>query len=279
MSKPYYTGIRVLSEIEYQRPNIAYFPQMQTFPLTAGFSWGNRTDMSFKQKDKTRALKNNEDFLSRLHVPSLASSIIIDPFIPTTQQTLEVTKEMLNMDEPIIVGSNILFTKDPKVTLAVHPGDCPCAVVYTKTRSGESLLGLIHLGRRQTDKQLAKEAITYLKILNINPETIFISISPGILQENYYIPENQKDKQLPYADKWDRYIRPGVKDSERVLFLDLHGYIIEQFVGSGIKPENIELYDIDTFNAAKKRESFSHRYAVMTNQPNDGRFLLAASLK
>lgn len=278
MSSPYYTRIRCLTEIQYKFPGIAYFPIFQTFPLRAFFSWGKESDnMSVKTGEKESLIQERHNvFFEKLGMPNFHSTILIDPNVFYSSDIADLDKDDLDGDAPTVIGANILFTKDPTITLAAHPGDCPCAVLYTNDADGKPLLGLIHMGRRQIDAQLPQKAITYLKGLGIDPKTIIIGITPGILMKNYHIPV---DEPLPHADKWGKYITLENNEGKEIYRLDLQGYAVQQFVSSGVRPENIELYEVDTYEAAQQEESFSHRYAtVMKDNQLDGRFLLASSL-
>ena len=278
MTNQYYTGIKTLSEIRYQKPGIAVFPSLQSLPLKVGFSWGeNMSSMTYKNTDKQKVDKRHQAFFNQLDLPS--QRILIDPNLPTQNELLEVTDSLFDNQEEIITGSNILFTKSNTITLVAHPGDCPCAIIFAKDKNKQPLLGLIHLGRKQTDKRLAEQAIQYLKKQNVFLSSISIGICPGISQKNYFIPVSKQAKDLPNANLWKNHKEIKTVNGEERLYLDLQGYIIEQFLTVGIWPEHIEIYTIDTYSSAENGESFSHRYATVTNQTEkDGRFLLAASL-
>jgi copper oxidase (laccase) domain-containing protein len=160
-----------------------------------------------------------------------------------------------------------------------HPGDCPCVIIFAKDKKKQPILGLIHLGRQQTDARLAAKAIEYLKKQKILMSDIFVAICPGISQKNYFIPVNKQVKDLPNASMWSNHKEISTIAGEERMYLDLSGYVVEQLLMSGVWAEHIELYDVDTYAAAEKGESFSHRYATVThNLEKDGRFLLAASL-
>lgn len=278
MSVSYYTRIHRLKKIIYQQPGIATFPIFKQLPLRAGFSWGKESqNMSVKNGEKEEVIQERHTiFLDKLGMPDLSHTIIIDPNIFYSSDIADISTEDLDGDAPTVIGANILFTSDSSITFAAHPGDCPCAVLYTKDTNGNSLLGLVHMGRRQIDAQLPQKAITYLKGLGIDPKTIIIGITPGILVNNYYIPV---DEPLPHADKWGKYITLENHKNKEIYRLDLQGYAVQQYVSSGVSPEHIELYEIDTYEAAQQGESFSHRFATVMKDPKkDERFLIAASL-
>ncbi len=278
----YYTGVTVHRDVVFQQPGIACFPLLQHLPLAAGFSWGkDASNMSFgTQFEKVNAVKANNTFLQSLSMPTLSSAVLIDPNEAHTSEIQEISFSMLASNtHPLVTGTNILFTRDPGVSLLVHPGDCPCAVLFAKDTKGQSILGLLHLGRFQTDMQLPKRASIYVESCFASLDTVSIGICPGISQKNYFIPVSSQEKDLPYAEKWGTYISLEKRNGKDVYALDLQGYIVHQFIQSGILPEHIEVYDVDTFASAEKGESFSHRYATSVHDPQkDGRFLIAARL-
>lgn len=281
MDSSYYTGISLLPEVAYQAPNIGGFPQLQNLPLKSGFSWGKSSpNFSYLlQKNQEEMVTHRHNaFLQTLGMPSLERAILIDPGKENDEQILEVSSKNLSQEIPTVTGANVLFTTDPTVSLLIHPGDCPSVVMYTENNQ-QPLLGIAHFGREQTDEELPKRAILYLLSLGIDPATITISITPSISQAHYSIPVAKQGEALPHADKWGKYIAIEQQDGKEVYTLDVTGYIVQQLVSCGVKPENLEIYTVDTYEAAEKGEGFSHRYANATNQPEkNGRFLLAASL-
>lgn len=276
MDTSYYTGIHVLTDIVYQQPGIAVFPLLQSLPVKVGFSWGKDSpNMSYKDNDKELAQKYHEVFFAKLSLPE--KRVLVDPTIDEPNQIMEINKSSFTKNQTeIITGANILITKDPNITLMVHPGDCPSLVIFGKDKTGQNILCVIHSGRKQTDMELPKKAILYLESLGINPTTIFIGITPGISQNHFFIP---MDFHLPSIEKWGKYVEIRPHQGKDVYFLDVQGYILQQLINCGVKPENIEIYAVDTYAAAEKGESFSHRFATVNQQPEkDGRFIFAASL-
>lgn len=281
MDTPYYTGISLLPEVVYQAPNIGSFPQLANMPLKGGFSWGKESaNFSYllQKGQEPEITQRHNVFMQALGMPLLDRAILIDPGKESSEQILEVSSKDLSEEIPTITGSNVLLTQDPTISLLIHPGDCPSVVMYT-SHNQQPLLGIAHFGRVQTDDELPKRAILYLISLGIDPTTIKISITPSISQAHYFIPVSQQMKVLPKADKWGKYIAIEQRDGKEVYELNVTGYIVQQLISCGIKPENLEVYDVDTYASAEKGEGFSHRYANTTNQPEkNGRFLLAASL-
>lgn len=277
----YYTGISLLPEVVYQQPGIGSFSMLRELPLHSGFSWGEDSpNFSFNlQKGQEQEVRQRHNtFLQTLGMPSLEKAILIDPSTENEEQIMEVSAKNLLGESPTITGANVLLTQDPTITFLIHPGDCPSVVMYAE-KEGSPLLGASHFGRLQTDEELPKRAILYLISLGINPEGIHISMAPSISQDHYWIPVSQQTKVLPQADKWGKYIKIKEQNGEEMYFLDIKGYIVQQLVSCGVKPEHIEVYAVDTYTAAEKGEGFSHRYATATKQPEkNGRFLLAASL-
>lgn len=277
MDYSYYTGLHVLSDIVYQKPGIAKFPLLQTLPLTAGFSWGKGSpNMSYKADNKNIAEKAHEDFFAQITLPR--KRVLIDPTREQTNQILEIDNSFFqNGEQQLITGANILLTREKDITLMVYPGDCPCLVLFGKDKTGQNILCVIHSGRKQTDTQLPKKAILYLESMGVDPETVLLGISPGISQNHFFIPT---DFPLPGIEKWGKYVDIRQHEGKDVYFLNVQGYILQQLINCGVKTQNIEIYAIDTYEAAEKGESYSHRYATVTKQPEkDARFLFAASLK
>jgi len=119
---------------------------------------------------------------------------------------------------------------------------------------------------------LIPKAIKFLKKqYNVNPENIHIGIVPHLFKKNRRF-ENIEDLDLK---KWNGFI----EKKDNYFYPDETGLAIKQYKDTGIPDENIQIYDIDTYESAKNGETFSYKYHLEMQKQGievpDGRNILA----
>ena len=200
----------------------------------------------------------------------------IDPSGYAETDILKATKSMFRKESWQETFSNFIYTVDPTITLVAKPGDCPVAIVFAEASNGKQMLGLLHAGRTQLDKQLPKQVIAHLVTHGFATQYISVGIAPSIAFSNYFIQEKDLHMLPGYAN-WQDHGRAKKRDKK--IYLDLLGFFSDQLQEAGIAPNHIQAYVMDTYESSKNHECFSHRYAVYTDQEElNGRFLVAAQL-
>lgn len=270
-----YTRMNFRSDIQ----NVGYFPRLTKVNNVITWDGRNMSDSSGPKKDSTTGKTPTQltaQVLINAGMSPIGNFVKVNPGMPTPNQILEITFDMVapKMEHETEVGSNALWTNDPRVGLMVKPGDCPVSVI-SAVLSGQSLLGIVHSGREQADQMLPKKFIEFLLSLGCDLQDIHIGTAPFI--ENYYIQTADEDRCLNNKELWNRY---GVLERKREkTYLNLGKFVLLQFIEAGILPYNIEHYSIDTFNAAKGGHGASHRLSsYLGNRDMDRRFMVAAQM-
>jgi YfiH family protein len=156
-----------------------------------------------------------------------------------------------------------LVTRKPSALLVLKAADCIPLVFYVP---GEKILALAHAGTSGAAMHLPAKM---LKELGRQPAEVHVYIGPHVSQKSYRFPDKDlTDKELDRS--WDNYFT----DEPDGLHIDLLGYVINELKNCGVKPENIEVSEVDT---AADKNYFSHRRHKITGEPT-GRNCFGACL-
>lgn len=169
-----------------------------------------------------------------------------------------ITPEQL-WDSP----ADALITHRPDALLALKAADCIPLVFYVP---GKSILALAHVGTAGARLHLPKKVAAKLSMPAYN---LRVFVGPHVSQASYRFP----DKDISEKDldpSWDKY----VSQQDDGWHIDLLGYVLDELKACGVKPENIEVSDVDT---GSDTDYFSHRRHKITGEPT-GRNCFAAHL-
>ncbi|QQR93210.1 polyphenol oxidase family protein [bacterium] len=266
----------ILNEIKYLKVNIGYFPRLNNF-VKHGFSWGNQANMSSKNKN-SNAKKNIQYFFDSIELTELEDSLVL---LPDGHKDNIVFVNEGNLDLfpkgkiGIPISCDALFTNIQALPISIRVADCTTAILYAKTFDNIEITGIVHTGRRSAELLLAKKSIDCLvKQQNVNLETIKIGIVPSISKVNY----KSQNLENIQAEVWGSFISKEGDYFE----VDILNFVINQYLDAGISPDNIEVYEVDTYESAKNKLTFSHRYYSENKDIDknlvDGRFIVATSL-
>jgi len=274
------TSVHTLREVQYAAPGVGHFPLLSADGATShGFTWGETSEnMSYRQHDGDPDIivQRNRQFLGARGMN--ASRVVIIEGC-TEPQLIDVNPTYLSItpssERGYFAPVYALFTKLRKQPLAIKPGDCSSVLLSGKTGDGEPLVGIIHATRGELSARLPIAAMQHIeKTYGCDPARTNIGLLPSISAENHAIWAEYIDDHIDDFEEWDGYLK---YDEEGTAYLDAPGLGIKQFVEAGVRPENIELYDVDTYTAARKGEAFSHRYTTHTGQ-RPGRFMTAIQI-
>jgi copper oxidase (laccase) domain-containing protein len=254
------------------------------------------TNMAFAYGESSVVLQNLREFRSKsfdnktksiFHMLGDHSDKII-----TIDKTFVENSPLEDLD--LSVDCDAIFTKLPNVILTMKPADCTVSVIYAQDTNGDAIVGLIHAGRIGLDIQLPTKTIDYLiQELDAVPSTIRIGIAPHISGQSYEILDLQ---MLTNLEVWDGFITTiqsqiidptilpkykelGYIEGSPLYRLDSTGCILNQYTKAGIKPSQIELYDMDTYQNALIGNTFSHRASVMNSDISNGRFIIGVEIR
>ncbi|MFH0890559.1 MAG: laccase domain-containing protein [Candidatus Liptonbacteria bacterium] len=146
-------------------------------------------------------------------------------------------------------------------------GDCLPIVVYDPKMK---VLGLAHLGWRNTDKRFIQLVIEKMKKeCGTNPPDLFIGIGPAIHKGSYLLSGAEiAERKLD----WPGFINPVVKNK---FGLDLVGYNLAQIKEMGVVSGRIEMSRIDT---AASKKYFSHYRSARNIGEKEGRIAAVAGM-
>lgn len=190
--------------------------------------------------------------------------------------TDKISKSLIPTKYGKIVKEDCILTEDKNITLSIKPGDCTTVIVYAE-QDKRKLTGIIHTGRAGVSLELPKKAIKYLtETLSYPVENIKIAFVPH-LNKKYRIFETLTD--IKDEGVWTGFIKKVSGGYE----IDEEGNALHQYKQAGILEENIFWYEVDTFEANKNGESFSHKYAFEMEKAGspveEGRFLVVTRVK
>lgn len=302
----YYDTIHLYPTIQ----NCGYFPLlMRKSPIQGGFSWGGKMvwndgsagnmSLTYDVDGKKAAYDRMQAWLAQLRMPVYPQVVQIMPkerkgISGDASGVLEITETLLktglaktpDFSAAVIANAEFIYTKVKGVTLCVKPADCPSVIVYAKNKKGQDIIGVGHWGRSGVNVMNPYLALLHLREQEgCDPENIYIGIAPGLgaahhtLRDDDIIPTNGAASKLDHWLEWAKRktITQDKKDMH-VWHINLLKEIIWQLRLNKISEEHIEAYRIDTYTAAERGETFSHRYSLV-KEITEGRMVVAASLK
>lgn len=267
-----------LKRIKYIKKTIAYFPELHK-DLKHGFSWGkNSENMSFDFGKTAEVKKHLKKFFKDLEIGNLYESYNIKA--EHKDKIVFLNNKNIHNFPPCPNGRTVscdaLFTNLPGIPITAKPADCTTAIIYAEKNNNEKIAGIIHSGRRGTEMQLPIKAINFLvKNLRIPLRKINIGIIPYLFQMSRRFENiNELNENL-----WETYV---IKKNS-FFYPDETGFAVDQYLSTGIDPDNFYIYDIDTFESARNNECFSFKFAYEMKKAGkaveEGRLIVACMLK
>lgn len=286
--------IEELTQIQYLpgfENRIGFFPKLEGLedkPLVTRFSYGkdapNMSAVFFdssKGESEITGERNVRDFLDSQGLTNYPDVIQVQgKFEGTELQIEEVSKETLK-DKNKVVG-NVVFTRDPEITLIIKPADCPVAVIYCKDKNGNPLVAIDHSGADAVNAGLTRQGLWYLQDeLGVDLSKTQIVVSPGVTRDNFYITNEPERRGNGIVERnWGEFITPKqIDDPSEKRYVDILSAFEMQALQAGVKPENIQAYRVDTYNDAAKGVAYSRRYSDEHNGQHPGGQIVAVQLK
>jgi len=264
-----------------------------TFPILSGkvkggFAWGGK-NMSTKPEfdiDHTASI-NVAKFLDQLGLPKKIVQISSTAMGPKgIDNILEVTEEIFDEfveDNLVLTPIEFMYTKDPQFTLMVKTADCSSCIITAINREGKRIVGVAHWGRKGVDDLNPQKMVRWLiEHEGCTLESMYIGLAPSIGLKHHTLTKKEifEDipSKLPGHKNWDEFlVGPVSEKGEEVYHIDLLGRIKDMLVSEGVLEEHIEIFAIDTYEAAREGLTFSHRLSQVTGA-KEGRMVLGAAL-
>ncbi len=281
-----------LSDIEYVpgfEGRVGLFPKLEALPnmpVIARFSYGKKApNMSavFFDNDKgesevTNARNRKEFFKSQGFGENVIQ--IKGKFEGTEAQIEEVSLETLQ-DKPFIVG-NLIFTRDPRLTMYILPADCATVVIYAKDKDGHDLVAIDHCGADAENAGITRQGLWYLQDeLGVDLAEAIAVVFPGVSQDNYFITNEPERRGNGIIERnWGPFISPKkTDDPSEKRYVDILSAFEMQALQAGMRAENIQAYRRDTYQDAADGIAYSRRYSGEHGGAHNGGNLVAVQLK
>ncbi|MDD2871123.1 MAG: peptidoglycan editing factor PgeF [Candidatus Gracilibacteria bacterium] len=129
-----------------------------------------------------------------------------------------------------------MVTSEKGVVLSVLVADCLPVLFYDEVGG---VVGVAHAGWRGTCGKIVENTIKNMQILGSKIDDIKIIIGPGISKNNYEVGE---DVGCNFRDE----VKSQLKDKKQYLDLFKQNYL--DLLEMGVKKDNIEIIDKDTFS-------------------------------
>lgn len=291
--------IEELTEIKYVpgfENKVGFFPNLESLegrPVLARFSYGkdapNMSSVFFdasKGESADSGLQNTKEFLQSQGFTGPTIQIL-GKFEGNEAQIEEVDRDTIN-EKTKVVG-NMVFTRDPEITLMIKPADCPVLVFTGQDEHGNQFVAIDHSGADATNVGITRQSVWYLgNILGADLSKVKVAVFPGVSRNNFDISREwmtptgelkRRDSGIPEMN-WREFIDEAKTDDpmekRRVNILSAAEM---QALESGIKPENIQAYRIDTYEDAARGIAYSRRYSNEHDGEHNGGNLVAVQLK
>ncbi|MEK7160175.1 MAG: laccase domain-containing protein [Patescibacteria group bacterium] len=293
--------IEELTEIQYLpgfENKVGYFPKLEGLegkPVLARFSYGrdapNMSSVFFdssltKEEGQEQGAKNTKEFLESqgFSGPTIQ---VLGKFEGVEAQIEEVDKDTIK-EKTKVVG-NMVFTRDPEITLMIKPADCPVFIFTGDDEHGNPFVAIDHCGADAINVGITRQSVWYLEnILGADLSKVKVAIFPGVSRKNFDISREwitqtgelkRRDSGIPEMN-WREFIDESkTSDPMEKRHVDILSAAEMQALQSGIKPENIQAYRIDTYEDAANGIAYSRRYSNEHNGEHNGGQIVAVQLK
>ena len=237
-----------------------YFNKFKTFKnLKYGFSTKADGNMSFNWGENEEVIENRKSFLKSMGIlPN--DCVVMSPLHGTGIQYIDSAVKGISILKPGGIEADCLITKEKGLFLFLLTGDCLPILFYNPQ---QKTIALAHISRKNTGQLFAQKIIKKLaREFNCQSTDLEVGIGPGIHKESYKKPIDVPEKRM---QRWQNHIN---NEPDGQISIDLISYNKKQIIETGVRPEKIEVCDIDT---AQSKNFFSH-HRCEKNQEPEGRF-------
>jgi len=173
-------------------------------------------------------------------------------------------KAMDNCNEEGIQGDS-LITDTTGVYLFMSTGDCLPLTLYDPTKG---VLALIHLSRMTTSAKLGQKTLEIMQSeWSCDPGDILAWGGPSISRDSYKLDYFNEDTK-----EWGPF---AVKMPDGKVSVDVAGFNRQQLLAMGVKENNIDISEIDTFTSP----SYFSQWRARATGETEGRFATLVGIK
>ncbi|MFN3402800.1 MAG: peptidoglycan editing factor PgeF [Cytophagaceae bacterium] len=228
MKESYIDGLKLYQfDILSDKNTISHFVSCRN-------SYGQDFNLSYKTGIQSEVINNRSLIAKALNIP------VIDLIIPDQVHSANVGI----VDEAIkeFKETDALITNQTGKCIAVLSADCVPVLLYdSKTKS----IGAVHAGWRGTVGRIVEKTIMKMQQqYGSSPEDIYVCIGPSICKKNYEV----GGELIEIINQQFTQIDLFLERSGESYYLDLWKLNYLQAINGGIKPYNIEIAGICTFD-------------------------------
>ncbi len=145
----------------------------------------------------------------------------------------------------IIDNVDALVTKESNLFLGLTVADC-LPIFFSDELAG--VIGLAHAGWRGITSGIVEKTVAKLFSLGAKPETLHVTIGPGIHQDHFVVRDDVIDRFAPWST--------AIQKIEQGYHVDLYAIVRQQLLGAHIPNDHITLSDECTFDLPQKYFSY-----------------------
>ena len=256
LHKNYYTSNK------FKNPSIS----LGFFSRNGGFSKNNYSSLncSFSSGDNKKNVYKNINYALNKINPKNKFLKIIDQIHSNKVILIKKNNRKFNFK------ADGLITQDKDISIAILTADCCPIFIFDKK---SSFICCLHSGWKGTYLNIVKNAITKIKKLQPDLNSLQAIIGPCLGQKNFEVDRDFKQKFLKKNNTYKIFFKKKI-NNQKYLF-NMRKLI--EFQLKENKIQNIENINIDTYS--NKKLFFSHRRSVHLNDINTGRMINIISFK
>lgn len=215
-----------------------------------------------------------------------------------------IEKRQLNLQ------ANFVYTRDPNMVEVIKQADCPVVIGYCQDKYGNDIAFIDHMGADAKNAGISRQGLLYLRDeLGVDLSKVKVAVLPGVSKQHYDIsnePERRGNGIM--EENWKEFIDPKYPDyivdgllmtdpnfhnmtpeqkearrqeiiNGQKRHVDILEATIVELLEAGVLAENIQAISVDSYEAAEKGESYSHRYTTEHSGKRKGRIITAVQLK
>ncbi|MDP3953692.1 MAG: polyphenol oxidase family protein [bacterium] len=223
-------------------------------------------NMSCNYGGADSVVRNRKEFLGKLGL-NLSDCVMMDLSHGDSVNIVGVADKGRAMGDCGTGGvqGDAMVTDKVGVYLFVLTADCLPLTLYDPQRKA---LALVHLSRINTNLKLTQKVVSLMREKwGSNPEDILVWGGPSISKTSYKLDFFKEE-----ARGWDPF---AVKMPNGKISVDVAGFNRQQLLDMGVKENNIDISEIDTFSSATY---FSHYRTGRAGEP-ESRFATVVGIK
>ena len=219
---------------------------------TGGVSTGcySSLNLSFtRPEQRENVVENYRIFCAAANIP--IDSMVMDAYEHgTTVLCVDRNDVRRGYDRPALPPCDGLVTDDPEVTLITGHADCMAFYFYDPVKN---CIGLCHAGWRGALNRIGVEVIKTMRTAcGCDPKDVVCGVGPAICPKCFEVGDDVAEL---FETAFPVCTLLGVNDRGRAT-VDLWQVATAQFLECGVRPENIHLSGVCTFEDTRL---YSHR--------------------